>query len=190
MSRGRILSVLGIFVVGGLAGLVVAGVTASFVGYTNKLEFCISCHEMESTVYQEYKKTAHFQNQFGVRAVCANCHVPHHSWIAMMLRKMRATVDEIPNHFMGTLDTPEKFEAHRLKLAKRVWAHYESDDSRECRSCHVREAMLLKEQRTSARTAHEGAVKDGKTCIDCHKGITHKLPEGMKKEEAPKDFTF
>lgn len=190
MSRSRIVSILGIFVIGGLAGLVVSGVTASFVGYTNKLEFCISCHEMESTVYQEYKESAHYKNQFGVRVVCANCHVPHDSWIAMMLRKMKASVNELPNHFLGTVDTPEKFEAHRLELAQGVWAEFKANDSRECRSCHVREAMLLDEQRTSARTAHESMVEEGKTCIDCHKGITHKLPEGMKKEETPKNFTF
>lgn len=189
-GRGKFYTFL-IFVVGGLAGLAVAGATASFVGYSNSLEFCISCHEMESTVYQEYKKSAHYQNQFGVRAVCANCHVPHHNWVAMMMRKMKASVNELPNHFLGKIDTPEKFEALRPELAQHVWDEMKSNDSRECRSCHVREAMVLADQRTRARKEHESALEEGKTCIDCHKGIVHKLPETAKgEEETPKNFTF
>ena len=191
MSRGRLFSVLGIFVIGGLAGLVVSGATASFVQYSNSLEFCITCHEMESTVYQEYKETVHYQNPSGVRAVCADCHVPHDNWIATMLRKMRASVNELPNHFLGKLDTKEKFEQHRLEMAENVWAEMRANDSRECRSCHVREAMLLGEQRTRAQKQHKSAREEGQTCIDCHDGIAHKLPEGMEEEEeAPQDFTF
>jgi nitrate/TMAO reductase-like tetraheme cytochrome c subunit len=27
------------------------------------------------------------------------------------------------------------------------------------------------------------AMKQGKTCIDCHKGIAHRLPEGYEEED-------
>ena len=37
---------------------------------TNTLTFCISCHEMEENVFQEYKKTVHYTNSSGVRATC------------------------------------------------------------------------------------------------------------------------
>jgi len=43
---------------------------------TNTLEFCVSCHEMEDNVYQEYKPTIHYANRTGVRATCSDCHVP------------------------------------------------------------------------------------------------------------------
>lgn len=183
MTRGRTLSILGIFVAGGIAGLVVAGATASFASFSNSLEFCISCHEMESTVYQEYKETVHYQNQYGVRAVCSNCHVPHHNWMAMLMRKMRASVNELPNHLLGKIDTAEKFEAHRKEMAEIVWAEMRANDSRECRSCHVREAMLLEEQSTRARKQHQSAQEEGETCIDCHDGIAHKLPETGEESE-------
>ena len=29
---------------------------------TNDMDFCISCHEMKNTVYQEYKESAHYNN--------------------------------------------------------------------------------------------------------------------------------
>ncbi len=37
--------------------------------------------------------------------------------------------------------------------------------------------MDLSEQDRSARKRHERAVAKGETCIDCHEGIAHKLPE-------------
>jgi cytochrome c-type protein NapC len=39
------------------------------------------------------------------------------------------------------------------------------------------------QERVSARR-HEKAFKQGQTCIDCHKGIAHHLPEGYEEEEA------
>jgi cytochrome c-type protein NapC len=42
------------------------------VDATNKLEFCISCHEMRDNVFHEYKKTIHYTNRSGVRAICSD----------------------------------------------------------------------------------------------------------------------
>ena len=44
---------------------------------TNKLDFCIGCHEMRDNVYEEYKYTIHYSNRTGVRAVCSDCHSAH-----------------------------------------------------------------------------------------------------------------
>ena len=44
--------------------------------YSNTEEFCISCHEMRDNLYVEYQETIHYSNRTGVRAVCADCHVP------------------------------------------------------------------------------------------------------------------
>ena len=43
---------------------------------TNTETFCISCHEMEAYVYEEYTDTIHYSNRTGVRATCPDCHVP------------------------------------------------------------------------------------------------------------------
>jgi hypothetical protein len=59
---------------------------------TNTLEFCISCHEMRDNVYQEYKKTIHFSNRTGVRAICSDCHVPH-DWTHKLIRKSKASLE-------------------------------------------------------------------------------------------------
>lgn len=183
---------LGLLLIGLLLGAIALAGTAVVVESTSTLEFCTSCHEMEAFVFQEYKETHHYQNRTGVRAECADCHVPKPP-LAKMARKIRATFTEVPGHFLGRIDTREKFEAHRLTMAERVWAEMKANDSRECRSCHDREAMLMDKQRPRSRNQHESAIASGETCIDCHKGIAHKkptLPEDEASEEEEADFSL
>jgi nitrate/TMAO reductase-like tetraheme cytochrome c subunit len=133
------------------------------------------------TVYKEYKKSVHYQNQSGVRAICPDCHVPK-EWGPKMVAKTRATLNDLPAKILGTIDTPEKFEAKRLELAENVWARMKATDSRECHNCHSVEAMKVSLQDKSARKKHdpERMRERNETCIDCHKGIAHELPEGYE----------
>ncbi|HEY9052203.1 MAG TPA: NapC/NirT family cytochrome c [Gammaproteobacteria bacterium] len=139
---------------------------------TNTLDFCISCHEMEENVYQEYTKTVHFTNRSGVRATCSDCHVPD-PWVHKVVRKIQAS-NEVLHKVLGTIDTPEKFDAKRLQLAKNVWRAMKETDSRECRNCHDFGTMNPENQKGRSRKQHLNAMTDGNTCIDCHKGIAHK----------------
>lgn len=167
---------------GFIAGILFWGGFNTGMDATNKLEFCISCHEMRDNVYQEYKQTIHYSNRTGVRAVCSDCHVPK-DWGHKILRKIQAS-GEVWGKIVGTIDTKEKFEAKRLTLARHEWARMKAADSRECRNCHTFAGMDTEKQKNRARKQHETAQKDGMTCIDCHKGIAHKKPEGMTEEEA------
>lgn len=163
-----------LFLVG---AVVTAGVGFAFSGlltYSNSTEFCISCHEMKDTVYQDYLGSIHYKNPSGVRATCSDCHVPK-DFLPKMMRKIMATRD-VYHTILGTIDTPEKFSAKREELAGRVWAYMRANDSRECQSCHSFDAMKTAEQRPRAQTEHPDGIQDGKTCIDCHRGITHRLP--------------
>ena len=146
------------------------------------MEFCIGCHEVRATVYQEYMDSEHFKNPSGVQATCSDCHVPR-PWIHKVVRKIQAT-NELYHTMMGTIDTPEKFEAKRWEMANRVWDSMRASDSRECRNCHDFAAMDLGEQDRSARKKHSKAPMDGKTCIDCHKGLAHEYPDRPEAEEA------
>ncbi len=172
-----------------IVGIIFWGGFNTAMEATNKLEFCIGCHEMEENVYQEYKPSIHYSNRTGVRATCPDCHVPD-PWIHKMVRKIQAS-NEVFHKIMGTVDTPEKFNEHRLDMAKRVWHTMKSTDSRECRNCHNFESMNPEFQRPRARKQHMNAFKTGQTCIDCHKGIAHKpvrnllTDEELEKLEAP-----
>jgi nitrate/TMAO reductase-like tetraheme cytochrome c subunit len=148
---------------------------------TNTKEFCISCHEMEENVYQEYKGTIHDANRSGVSAGCPDCHVPR-PWFHKMKRKLQAS-KEVLHKILGTIDTPEKFDAKRLTLAKSEWARMKASDSRECRNCHEISTMDPEAQKPRARKQHYNAMKTGQTCIDCHKGIAHKKVHDQLTEE-------
>jgi len=144
---------------------------------TNTEAFCTSCHEMEQTVFQEYKQTIHYKNRVGVKATCPDCHVPH-PWVYKIVRKVKAT-NELYHKLMGSVDTPEKFEAKRLEMAQHVWAEMKATDSRECRNCHNFDNMDLSKQSKRAARKHDPKriAERGETCIDCHQGIAHHLPE-------------
>ena len=165
-----------LLVAGGVGGVIFWGGFNTFMEYTNKMEFCLSCHEMRAAVFEEYKQTVHYQNTSGVRAICSDCHVPK-AWEAKLWRKIQATFKELPHKILGSIDTPEKFEAKRLELAESVWASMKATDSRECRNCHDLAVMTLDTQKRRARVQHEDAKKSGETCIDCHQGIAHKEPK-------------
>ncbi|EIJ43222.1 nitrate/TMAO reductase, membrane-bound tetraheme cytochrome c subunit [Beggiatoa alba B18LD] len=141
---------------------------------TNNEQFCISCHEMKDNVYKEYQQTIHYSNRSGVRATCPDCHVPK-DWTHKMIRKIQAS-NEVYHKILGSVDTPEKFEAKRAQLAQHVWSVMEATDSRECRNCHKFEFMDFTRQQQRAMTAHSTGLTEGKTCITCHKGIAHSLP--------------
>lgn len=174
-------SVLTLLVLGVVVGIAFWGGFNTVLDRTNELDFCISCHEMRDTVYQEYKKTIHYTNRTGVRAVCSDCHVPK-DWTHKMMRKIQAS-KEVWGKLTGTIDTPEKFEAKRLKLAQNEWARMKASDSRECRNCHSFDGMNPDRQKPRAQMPHSKATERGQTCIDCHKGIAHQKPKGMKDED-------
>ena len=153
---------------------------------TNTMEFCIGCHEMEENVYEEYTPTIHYSNRTGVRAGCPDCHVPR-PWIHKMARKIQAS-NEVLHKILGTIDTPEKFDGQRLRMAKNVWKAMKTTDSRECRNCHNFESMNPEFQKPRARKQHLNAFETGQTCIDCHKGIAHKNVRHMLTDEELEDL--
>jgi cytochrome c-type protein NapC len=158
------------------AGVIFWGGFNTALDLADRQEFCISCHEMKDNVYQELRGTIHDSNRTGVRATCADCHVPH-VWIWKFQRKIEATLHEVPHWLLGTIDTPEKFAAHRLELATREWRRLKTNDSLECRNCHNFQHMDYSVQTKGAAETHKAAFATGKTCIDCHQGIAHTLPD-------------
>ncbi len=168
-------SILAISSVGFVAGIIFWGGFNTGLEMTNTLEFCISCHEMRDNVYQEYKETIHYANRTGVRAICSDCHVPK-DWTHKMIRKSKASF-ELWGKLTGVIDTKEKFEAERIKLATHEWERMKDSNSRECRNCHSFEAMSPELQKQTPYKKHMKAKEEGKTCIDCHKGIAHHLPK-------------
>ncbi|MGB0513525.1 MAG: NapC/NirT family cytochrome c [Wenzhouxiangellaceae bacterium] len=171
----------------GTGVLIIVGMAIGIVGWTGMMtvveasssdEFCASCHEMQAFVFPEYEMSSHQNNRSGVGAECRDCHVPE-GFLAKMRTKIKATLIEVPSHLAGTISTEEKFEQHKLAMAEKVWTRMRADDSRACRSCHSYEIMEAELQSRTAQRSHsaDSREKTGKTCIDCHAGIVHSLPE-------------
>jgi cytochrome c-type protein NapC len=160
---------------GFVAGVLFWGGFNTALETTNTEKFCVSCHEMQANVFEELKGTVHYANRSGVRATCPDCHVPHR-WTDKIARKMQAS-KEVWGHLFGSIDTRDKFLDLRRHLAEHEWGRMKANDSLECRNCHSAQSMDVAKQNPRAATAHETFLFTGeKTCIDCHKGIAHKLP--------------
>lgn len=161
---------------GFVAGVIFWGGFNTALEATNTEKFCISCHEMRDNVFAELKSTIHYSNRSGVRATCPDCHVPH-EWTDKIARKMQAS-KEVWGKIFGTISTRDKFVEKRLELAQHEWARLKANNSLECRNCHSAESMDITRQSPRAVEAHEKFLFPGeKTCIDCHKGIAHHLPD-------------
>lgn len=168
---------LGFLTIGGfIAGIVFWGGFNTALEVTNTEAFCTGCHEMRDNVFAELQPTIHYTNRSGVRATCPDCHVPH-NWTDKIARKMQAS-KEVWGHLFGTLSTREKFVDKRLELAQHEWARLKANNSLECRNCHNLASMDFTRQSKRAMEMHGTLLAKGeKTCIDCHKGIAHRLPD-------------
>ncbi len=163
-------------VVVAIGGIAVATIDATDYYFSSE-DFCAyTCHVMENTVYKEYRESKHWKTASGVRAKCSDCHVSGRLTFAMW------------DHFIGTnelfvwmvndFSNPEAFEVLRPAAADRVRMEMLSNNSKNCRRCHVMEA--IKPARKRGQTQHAEALKTGATCIGCHYNLVHKAVEPSK----------
>ncbi|KGQ37169.1 NapC/NirT family cytochrome c [Gallibacterium genomosp. 1] len=164
----------------GLIGVILGGVILAVTQYvmkqTSTTAFCVSCHSM-NIPKEEWEGSVHFSNRKGIRAECADCHIPQDSAFHYVKTKVMALKDVWNTVVVDKLPDQEAYETHRLAMAKQVWAEMKENDSATCKSCHSAEAMVLSEQSEAAQKMHKIAQETNQTCIDCHKGIVHFMPE-------------
>jgi len=170
---------LGLLTLGGfIAGVIFWGAFNTGLEATNTEKFCIGCHEMAENVYVELQDTVHWSNRSGVRATCPDCHVPH-NWTDKIARKMQAS-KEVWGKMFGTINTREKFLEKRLELAQHEWQRFSANNSLECRNCHDYKSMDFTKMSEKAQVQMRRAAERDQSCIDCHKGIAHQLPDMLE----------
>ena len=173
-------------------GIAVGGVgvpTFNWVVHeTSSDAFCMTCHADD--IGQEQAGRVHFDNARGFRVTCADCHIPR-EFVPKLVHKTKSGVNDVYHQlFLGTISTPEKFEAHRMTMAKSQWEAMNENDSHNCRYCHVESQWDLSVQSEKAQQLHAGPLAKGKTCIDCHKGIAHNLPKGIEADHQVEGVDF
>ena len=162
-----------------IAGLIIgAGAvigTQVMVAVTGTDAFCGgACHSMQ-WVAKEHSQSVHVVNRTGVHAGCHDCHIPH-DYPEVLWYKTKAGIRDVIQEARGIIDTEEKFNKERLRLAQSVWSEYKRNDSKPCQHCHVFNAQVFSRQKEFVRPMHEQVLAKGATCIDCHKGIAHTAP--------------
>lgn len=160
--------------VGITLALLAVATSVTVLHKTSDTAFCVSCHSMEKPL-AEYMGSVHYQNHAGIRAECADCHIPSQP-LAYIATKLGAAKD-VFGEISGKIDTDEKYNAHKVTMAESVWKTMKANDSATCRSCHSFAAMDILAQRPDAQKAHPVALKADQTCIDCHRGVAHILPD-------------
>lgn len=162
---------LALIVVGVVIGVAGSGFTVGSVWFSSTNAFCSTCHA--NNIVPEWKKSFHYVNTVGFTAGCSDCHEPKDP-VGLMKRKL-VSVNEVWHQLLGTISTPEKFEAHRLEMAQEVWAYLRASNSQECRNCHT-VSQMNDPAKPFLATMHPTALANGQTCIDCHKGVAHVAP--------------
>ena len=162
---------LALIIVGLVIGVAGSGMFAVTMHMTGTDEFCSSCHMND--VVPEWKQSVHYVNPAGLRAGCGDCHDPSNP-VGLVLRKFQG-MNELWHQIRGTISTPEKFEANRLRMAQTEWARMRGDNSQNCQNCHSLQQMK-DPANVSLSAMHRSAIANGQACIDCHKGIAHTAP--------------
>jgi len=158
-----------------LGGVAVIG-TQVMVKVTGSNEFCSSaCHSMQ-WVAAEWRQSVHAVNRTGVTAGCHDCHIPH-SYPQLLLYKTKAGIKDAIGEMRGVIDTEDKFNKERLRMAKSVWAEFKETGSANCRTCHAFTKDVLAKQKDFVQPMHQQVLSGEMTCIDCHKGIAHTEPK-------------
>jgi nitrate/TMAO reductase-like tetraheme cytochrome c subunit len=179
MSR-KWLSMVGLLAMGALAGAAILAATTEMVRATSTNEFCASaCHSMQ-WANEAYQRSVHYSNSMGMRAGCADCHVPHHTghagpleYLQLVAFKTNIGIRDMIAEVRGTISTREKWERERPRLSKEFEQWVKAGHSITCQTCHDLRAFGGD---YSALTKVVHAVllhADTVNCLKCHKHVGH-----------------
>jgi len=160
------------FVLGCIAGVLIALSAEQFDHFTTTDQFCTSCHAMKAYIAESetYQTSSHRSHTSGVQPGCADCHIPKGLVIATYTH-IADGLSDLWGQFNYDYDDPAVWEEQRARLAHAVRDTMRANDSITCRNCHVE--ILIKPQRKRGQKQHEMARKNGMTCIDCHFNLVH-----------------
>jgi len=130
-----------------------------------KNDKCAKCHVDQASDYEE---SVHYINRSGVQAGCANCHAG--------------------KKHKNSKSKNTKVSKSRIDMALSEWKRLSDNASKECKTCHSPIAMDYTKQEPRSVERHEEGFEKNESCIRCHKGISHHLPEGWKEKSEQAGF--
>ena len=158
-----------------IAGAFVAFVVLPFISWivtdegitaTSDATFCVGCHSMEPFERAHDADVHGGKNAHGVRATCANCHLPHDSSFNYLYTKAQTGIHDL---WVENFGDPENID-WEAKRAHREDYTYDSG----CLSCHtnLQEATMATNKAFIAhRDYFLGTIDD--QCTTCHENVGH-----------------
>lgn len=163
-----------IAIIGVLIGILISYSTYVGVEKTAGENFCSSCHTMKPMV-ESYKLDVHGgNNQFGFKAQCTDCHLPHNNAANYLLTKAQTGINDV--FFESFTNTSKINWQEKLKQPNKFV--YDSG----CLKCHsnLQEESLQNQRAFLAHRAYF-AKTTTQSCVDCHSNVGHKdLKEFIK----------
>jgi trimethylamine-N-oxide reductase cytochrome c-type subunit TorC len=143
-------------------------------------EFCTSaCHSMQ-WAGEAYRKSVHYTNSLGLRAACADCHVPYHTrhsspleYLELVAFKTKIGVRDIIREVQGTISTRELWEQERPRLSQDVEQWFKQSGSVTCQQCHDLKAFGGDYSEMTKMVHADLLHADTVNCIKCHKHVGH-----------------
>jgi len=158
-----------------ILGLVIAFVVLPFISWiitdegitaTSDATFCVSCHSMEPFEKAHTADIHGGTNAHGVRATCAQCHLPHDSSFNYLYTKARTGIHDL---WVENFGDPENIDWE----AKREHSESYVYDSG-CITCHtnLQKATMATNKAFIAHRDYFLEVIDDK-CVTCHQNVGH-----------------
>jgi cytochrome c-type protein NapC len=141
-------------------------VTDESITATSDAKFCVSCHSMEP-FQQAHDADVHGgQNSHGVRATCAQCHLPHDSSFNYIVTKGRTGIHDLYVEYLGD---PESIDWEAKRDNREEWV-YDTG----CLTCHtnLQQATMATNDAYIAHKAYFMGTTDDQ-CVTCHKNVGH-----------------
>ena len=121
------------------------------------------------------------------QARCVDCHLPEGWWNTTYAYTHFFSITDLFGHFRDRdAERAGDWIPPRAATAYRVRDRMYEYDSVTCRSCHIE--AEIKPKRARGVNAHELALKEETTCIECHNNLVHRRVELRKnafKKAAP-----
>lgn len=132
-------------------------------GFTSSVDFCtVNCHEMAIS-FREWQTSSHYDNNTGVVAECADCHLPP-GFIPKIKAKFYFGIRDTLVHYLGD---PDNLDRNRLaeSAIDRI-----TDDS--CITCHKN--LFPSGLPRGGFLAHANILDGGqRKCVSCHRQMVH-----------------
>jgi nitrate/TMAO reductase-like tetraheme cytochrome c subunit len=171
-------------------GIVIAGTTTWMVNASSSSNFCATeCHSMKWAA-AAWEKSPHYRNPFGVRASCADCHIPFESRPATPFQYVFGTlwtkgldgVQDVAAKLRGVIADEAEWNAEKPRLSAEVRAWFKQTHSATCQGCHKLDAFeTTGPSAFMAMEVHAGLIKASTVyCLECHSGIAHVYPPASR----------